>query len=208
MDVLNRYKIVFNGLSLGEHAYRFRVDDDFWAAFEGSEIGRGTADVEVSLLRAASMLTLDFMIEAQVWVACDRCLEEFQLPVRYEGTLYVKFSEEEQGESDGEVMWIAPGEGELNLAQYIYESISLSLPYQRVHPTDKNGKSTCNPDMLKRFKIVSDEEFEKMFSEETLKEEEPEEWEKLAKLKQEMEGASQPETAPAQAKTVKKTTHK
>ncbi|MDR2937172.1 MAG: DUF177 domain-containing protein [Rikenellaceae bacterium] len=199
MDVLNRYKIVFNGLSPGEHAYRFRVDDDFWAAFEGSEIGRGTADVDVCLLRAASMLTLDFAIDAEVWVMCDRCLGEFRLPMHYAGTLYVKFSEEEQGEDDGEVMWIAPGEGEVNLAQYIYESISLSLPYQRVHPQDENGKSTCDPDMLKRFKIVSNEEFEEMFSEETLKEEDPEEWQKLAKLKQDME---------SEAKDEKKTTHK
>ena len=55
---------------------------------------------------------------------------------------------------DGEVMWISPAEGEVSLAQYIYESIVLSLPYQRVHP-----EGECDADMLHRFRIVSQEEF-------------------------------------------------
>ena len=46
-----------------------------------------------------------------------------------------------------------PGEDEVDLAQYIYESIVLSLPYQRVHP-----EGECDPEMLGRFRIVSDED--------------------------------------------------
>ena len=46
------------------------------------------------------------------------------------------------------------GRGEVSLAQYIYESIVLSLPYQRVHP-----EGECDADMLHRFRIVSQEEF-------------------------------------------------
>ena len=51
-------------------------------------------------------------------------------------------------------MWISPAEGEVSLAQYIYESIVLSLPYQRVRP-----EGECDADMLHRFRIVSQEEF-------------------------------------------------
>ena len=60
-------------------------------------------------------------------MTCDRCLEEFMMPVGYTGTLAVRYSETEQ-ESDGEVMWIGPSETEIDLSQYIYESICLSLP--------------------------------------------------------------------------------
>ena len=48
------------------------------------------------------------------------------------------------------------------LSQYIYESICLSLPYQRVHPVGSDGKSGCDPDMLARFNIVSEEEFDRL----------------------------------------------
>ena len=93
-------------------------------------------------------------------MTCDRCLEEFMMPVGYTGTLAVRYSETEQ-ESDGEVMWIGPSETEIDLSQYIYESICLNLPYQRVHPVGSNGKSGCDPDMLARFNIVSEEEFDR-----------------------------------------------
>ena len=92
-------------------------------------------------------------------MTCDRCLDEFMMPVHYAGTLQVRFSETEK-ESDGEVMWLSPNETELPLGQYIYESISLSLPYRKIHPEDAEGHSLCNPEMLSRFRIVSEEELE------------------------------------------------
>jgi uncharacterized metal-binding protein YceD (DUF177 family) len=50
----------------------------------------------------------------------------------------------------------------IDLEQYIYESIVLSLPLQRVHPEDVHGQPLCNPAMLERFKIVTQEEFNTM----------------------------------------------
>ena len=143
MDVLKKYSIAFKGLGEGTHRFDMKVDDRFFEAFEGSEIRRGNADVRLTLDKRGNGMALDFDIRGEVAVECDRCLEEFMMPVRYEGTLHVRYSDCEQ-ESDGEVMWISPSETELNVAQYIYESICLSLPYQRVHPDDSEGRSpTC-----------------------------------------------------------------
>ena len=147
MDVLKKYSIAFKGLGEGTHRFDMKVDDRFFEAFEGSEIRRGNADVRLTLDKRGNGMALDFDIRGEVAVECDRCLEEFMMPVRYEGTLHVRYSDCER-ESDGEVMWISPSETELNVAQYIYESICLSLPYQRVHPDDSEGRSTCDPDML------------------------------------------------------------
>lgn len=161
MNTLGKYSIAYKGLSIGMHRFDFSVDNRFFEAFEGSEIQEGHADVSVELDKQSHLLTLDFTIKGEVAVTCDRCLEEFMMPIDYSGRLIVRFSET-RDESDGEVMWISPSETEINLAQYIYESICLSLPYQRVHPMDKNGKSGCDPDMLSRFSIVTEEEFEKL----------------------------------------------
>lgn len=141
MDVLKKYSIAFKGLGEGTHRFDMKVDDRFFEAFEGSEIRRGNADVRLTLDKRGNGMALDFDIRGEVAVECDRCLEEFMMPVRYEGTLHVRYSDCER-ESDGEVMWISPSETELNVAQYIYESICLSLPYQRVHPDDSEGRST------------------------------------------------------------------
>ena len=93
----------------------------------------------------------------------------------------VKFSDEVH-EYDGEVMWMLPGEDRVELAQYIYESIVLSLPYQRVHPDGE-----CNPDMLERFRIVSDEEFGRLEDRAEAEGRNEGEWAKLAALKEQME---------------------
>lgn len=98
------------------------------------------ASVSVELVKTERLLTLDFTIDGEVEVTCDRCLDEFMMPVHYAGTLQVRFLETEK-ESDGEVMWLSPNETELPLGQYIYESISLSLPYRKIHPEDAEGHS-------------------------------------------------------------------
>ena len=187
MNVLKKYTIPYKGLKVGSHTFEFEVDDRFFQAFEGSELHRGQGVVKVDLEKQNRMMSLTFAMEGEVEVACDRCLEEFMLPFTYQGTLQVRFSETEQ-ESDGEIMWISPNETELDLAQYIYESINLSLPYQRVHPVDAEGHSLCNPDMLSRFRIVSEQEFEQIVQQAANHESTPEDnpWHALEKVKEEL----------------------
>ena len=191
MGKLNEYKIAWESLSIGNHYFTFEINDDFFSSFDNSEITKGNASAELEVVRQGSMLTLNFVIKGEVLVNCDRCLEDFYLPFEYDGTLYVKFSEDIE-EYDGDVMWVSPHEAEIDLGQYIYESIMLSLPYQRIHPEDENGVSGCNPDMLARFSIVSKDEFDDMFdqdeevTDEQLSEHNRKEFEKLSALKEQM----------------------
>lgn len=153
MERPNSYTIAFRGLKNGEHDFVFPIDGALFAAYENAEIRDGAGEVRVRLDRGERQLVLDVRINARVTVPCDRCLEDCTLPVSYEGRLAVKFSEE-GGEYDGEVLWLYPGDTEVDLAQYVYESIVLSLPYRRVHPDGE-----CDPAMLERFRIVSPQEF-------------------------------------------------
>ena len=87
-------------------------------------------------------------------------------------------------EYDGEVMWLSPADDEVDLTQYVYESIILSLPYQRVHP-----EGGCDAEMMRRFRIVSSEELDALEA----KAEEPstlssESRDRLAELRRKMEG--------------------
>lgn len=184
----DKYTLKFKGLSVGTHHFEYTVDDAFFAAFETSEIHRGDVKVALDVDRQSSMLTFDFRMTGDVEVTCDRCLGEFRMPVAYTGRLLVKFVEEAPEESDGEVLWLHPSETEVDLAQYIYESIVLSLPYQRVHPLDAAGNPTCDPEMLRRFRIVSGEQFDEMFPEQSVDGEGQSEWEsRLAAVKEKME---------------------
>lgn len=157
--VLSRYNIAYKGLSLGGHSFDFQLDDDFFAAFESSEIEHGTADVHIDLERQSSMILASIEISGSVKVVCDRCLEDLDLQINYDDELIVRFTDEDI-ENDGDIIYLNRADDELPLAQYIYESVLLSLPYNRVHPTDGNGVSMCNPDMLARFTTLSEDEID------------------------------------------------
>jgi uncharacterized metal-binding protein YceD (DUF177 family) len=175
-----RYTIAYKGLGTEPQRFDFEVGGDFFKRNEGSGIKGGSATVEVELERKPSMLYLRVRITGEVIVACDRCLEDCALPIDFHDTLIVKFSEEEVP-TDGEVMWINPADSLLDLEQYIYESIVLALPFRRVHPEDVHETPLCNPAMLAKFRIVSEEEFEELTAEKSV-EQDPR-WDKLKELK-------------------------
>ena len=62
-------------------------------------------------------------------------------------------------------MWLNPAEEKVPLAQYIYESIVLSLPYRKVHGTGPDGEPLCDKEMLARFRIISQAEFDALETE-------------------------------------------
>ena len=148
-----RFVILFRGLAQGKHDFVFDVDNEFFDGFEGSEISIGKVFVSVGLSKTVNLLELDFSLKGSVTVMCDRCLDEFEMPIEYQTKLFVKFGDISE-EQDDEVIILSQADGELDIKQHIYEYIHLSLPYKRVHP-DKQGKSTCNKEMLKKLSEYS-----------------------------------------------------
>ena len=191
MEETQRYAIPYKGLKNGCHDFYFEVDGSLFEEFQSTEIKDGSCEVAVVADRSETRILLDVTISGYVVVECDRCLEDCRVPIDFEGQLVVKFSEEVH-EYDGEVMWMLPGEDRVDLTQYIYESIVLSLPYQRVHP-----EGACNPEMLERFRIVSGEEFASIEAQADSEKEHSEgEWAKLAALREQMEAeGDEPEKA-------------
>jgi len=86
-------------------------------------------------------------INGMVTLACDRCLENLILPVSTNGELAVRFGKGEDSNPDeDDLLVLEPSEGEIDLSQYIYDSICVSLPLQRVH-----SEGQCNPEMIKKL---------------------------------------------------------
>ncbi len=145
------YIIQFVGLSLGAHDYEFNISDKFFKDFEFSEIKQGDIRVNLTLLKQAAMMALQFEISGTVKVNCDLCTSEFDLPITGSYKLMVKVGGSDSTEEDDDIITIAANEHELDLKQYIYEYITLALPIKRVHPKDKKGKPTCDKEMLKKL---------------------------------------------------------
>ncbi|MFR9650491.1 MAG: DUF177 domain-containing protein [Rikenellaceae bacterium] len=142
-NVHGTYSIDFKGLSIGEHSYKMAVNNDLFATYEGCEISDAECICVVELNKSETMLQLQIEIVGRVEVECDRCLDPCWIEINFNSPLVVKFTNDEQlaNEFDGEVMWITTDQ--LDLKHYIYESIIISLPYQRVHKDIAN----CNPEV-------------------------------------------------------------
>ena len=150
MELEQKYSIAYKGLKNGLHEVDFDVDGALFKAYESKEIKDGRCKVHVDIDKSDTQLILDVTIDGHVVCECDRCLEDCTIPVHFDGRLTV-FVSDHQGEYDGDYMWVSPDEEDINLMQYIYESIVLSLPYRRVHPDGE-----CDPDMMARFTPTTD----------------------------------------------------
>ena len=149
MKDLRKYVIPFAGLKEGRHEFEFDVDDSFFEQFDSSEIRQGKLDVNIVMQKNQQVLELDFDIKGKVRTICDRCLEEFDFPLAYQGKLFFKFGEKSYELTD-EIIILSAAEHEINVSQYIYEFIHLALPYRRIHP-DINGESGCNSAMIQKL---------------------------------------------------------
>ena len=156
MEFDKRYSVVCKGLADGAHEFVFSVGNDFFAACDNEELRGGECTATFRLRKTGNTLVFEAEIEGSVVTVCDRCLDDCAVPVKFEGTLTVRVSDE-TAEYDGETMWISPADDEIELGQYIYESIVLSMPYRRVH-----ADGECNAEMLSRFTVATAEEFDRM----------------------------------------------
>jgi uncharacterized protein len=144
------YSIPLAGLREGRYTYDFNLGDDFFEAFEESEIKKGALRAEVTLDKRGTLLELKILINGVAEVMCDRCLEFFPLTISSFNRLIIKQGEE-WDDSDPEMITMPTDEYHIDLGQYFYEYIHLALPIQRIHPADENGRSTCDPEMLKKI---------------------------------------------------------
>ncbi len=138
MSKTKEYLIPFIGLKLGKHHFEYQISNAFFEIFDYDEFQNSDIKVNVVLEKQSNLLELNFKHKGTVNVPCDMTGEDFDLPIKGKMKLIVRFGEEFN--NDNEELLILPfGEFEIDIAQYIYEMIVLSVPLRRVHPGVKDG---------------------------------------------------------------------
>ncbi len=131
MKMFNEFKIPFVGLKEGNHHFDYQIGKEFFDAFGYNEFDQMDFKVEIQLDKKSTMMELFFTAQGIVNTLCDVTGEEFDLDVTGEFPLIVKFGE--VFNNDNEELLIIPHTAyELELHQYIYELIVLSIPQKRV----------------------------------------------------------------------------
>lgn len=141
MDTLDLYKIDVLNLRADSETFRYAVGDDFFQAVQSNVIKGGRLDVELAVKKTAGAFRFTFRIAGTVTVACDRCLEDMQLPVETEREMTVKLGEDYF--DDGDIVTIPYEDGVADVAWNLYEFIALEVPLKHVHE-----EGACDETML------------------------------------------------------------
>lgn len=135
---MKEFLIPFVGLKLGKHRFDYQINNTFFQEFEYHQFEGVDVKVDLVLEKKQTILELTFKHSGTVNVPCDLTGEFFDLPVKGKLNLVVQFGEEYNDDNE-ELLILPHGEYQINVAQYIYEMIILSVPVKRIHTGVKDG---------------------------------------------------------------------
>ncbi len=176
MNQLKDFLIPFIGLKLGKHSFEYQINNKFFENFDFDEYENSEIKVDLVFDKKSTFMELNFKHKGLVNVACDTTGEMFDLPIKGKMRLVVQFGEEFNNDND-ELLIIQHGEHQLDISQYIYEMIVLSVPIKRMHPGIKDG--TLQSEALEKLNELRVKEVKK---EVTQEEDIDPRWDKLKQL--------------------------
>jgi len=151
------YNIPLKSLAEGVHKFEYILDNQYFKLIgdADSDVKKGAVNVEVSVKRISSTFEFNFTLAGEVQVPCDRCLDDMPIEIDSKNRLVVKFGQEYSEESD-EIVIIPENEGEINIAWFLYEFVTLSVPMKHVHPPGKCNKVMSSK--LNKHRAVSSDD--------------------------------------------------
>jgi|ERR1043166_7512703 uncharacterized metal-binding protein YceD (DUF177 family) len=153
------YEIAFVGLKPGIHEFNYGITDEFFESFQQQDFSNCNANVKLTLDKKNGFMQLAFEIGGRLEVICDRCNGKLPLELWEEFNIVIKLVEDpelmNEQEDDPDVYYVSRNESHIDVANWIYEFINLSIPMQKVCEFEKMNGPFCNPaalDALKKMK--------------------------------------------------------
>lgn len=137
------------GLKLGTHVFNYKIENTFFEAFGFNEFNRSHLQVTLNFDKKPTFFKLMFVVKGHVNVDCDLSLEPYEQEISGTLSLIVKFGSTYNDDNE-EVLIIPHEHCKIDVSQYIYELIVLSVPAKRIHPKVLDG--TMNSEALNKFK--------------------------------------------------------
>jgi uncharacterized metal-binding protein YceD (DUF177 family) len=153
------YEIAWQGLKPGPHTYVYDIDDRFMLEREVDESFKNW-DAHITLVfdKHENFFMLHFDVDGNVTVPCDRCGDEFKLRLWDEFDLVIKLTGDDVDkiEDEDDVVFIPRHETVIDISNWLYEFLMLSVPLQHIHPDKADGSSGCNQQALKLLDKLSE----------------------------------------------------
>jgi uncharacterized metal-binding protein YceD (DUF177 family) len=155
MTSKREYEIAFVGLKPGEHEFNYSLEDKFFIEKGSEDVENMHATVKLTVDKNKGFLLLKFQTGGTAQVNCDRCGNLTEVNLWDEFNMVVKLivnPEEMNGlEEDPDVFYIAHNESHIEVSDWLYEFVMLSIPVQNVCGDDENGKTRCNETVINKL---------------------------------------------------------
>jgi uncharacterized metal-binding protein YceD (DUF177 family) len=149
MSNRREFEIAFVGLKPGVHEFQYKVEDRFFEDYGEQDFHKTDATVRLSLEKNNSFMILRFEIGGKAEVICDRCNNELPLQLFDEFTITIKMTDQpdemNEQEEDPDVFYISRGETHLDVKNWLYEFVNLSIPMQKTCEYENMDGPYCNP---------------------------------------------------------------
>ena len=138
-------KLKIKTLPFGTHAVECHLDESFFNTDEQNEVRRADVHVNLEVTRKSeNTYRLEIACNGTLTTACDRCLDDLDLPVDVDYRLDVEQTGTELDDSRDELLIVPSDWRELDAAPLVRDTVLLSLPMTRCHENEDD----CNPAML------------------------------------------------------------
>ena len=145
---MDDFTVKLGTIKTGENFFSFEIKDQFFEAFDFSDIKHGDISAVANIHKDGKNISLHLIIEGQInQLACDICTDYLSVEVTGETNMLIKTTNENLVSND-EIYYVKQSENKLDLKHLIFELIVLNAPKKRKHGLDKQGKSTCNKEMI------------------------------------------------------------
>jgi uncharacterized metal-binding protein YceD (DUF177 family) len=150
------FEIAFVGLKPGVHQFNYDLNDKFFAEKGLQDFSHVKAHVKLSLEKNTGFMLLKFEVGGKADVACDRCGNPLSLELWDEFKMLIKLVDDpevmNEQEEDADVHYISRNESHIQVGDWIYEFVMLSVPMQRMCSKEEMGGPQCNNEVLEKLR--------------------------------------------------------
>lgn len=177
MKELTQFKIPLSGLKQGRHQFLYDIDKMFFTYFDYDEFWDAILKLDVELIKSSTSLALKLHVEGELGVQCYVTNESYMQPIKDTYEFVVRYGDEYNDEQEN-ILIIPHGSIEVDIKQYVYETILLSVPARLVHPGLEDGSLQSDiKDILDDLRVDAPSEDEEDFDDDI----DPR-WDELKKL--------------------------
>jgi uncharacterized metal-binding protein YceD (DUF177 family) len=146
------YEIPFVGLAPGSHQFEYDLDEKFFEEFQTQDFRDCKAKINLTLEKNTGFMLLTFNVGGNMKVNCDRCGNDLPIQLWDEFKLIIKMAENpekmNEEEEDPDVYYIARTESHIEVKNWLYEFVTLSIPNQKMCTESEMGGPNCNKEVL------------------------------------------------------------